>query len=306
MKVISIQFLVFILLFFIISCTEKEDVAILPALTTSAITDLLGGNATSGGDISSDGGYTVTARGVCWSTSTDPTLADSTTIDGTGIGVFTSSITGLAVNTTYYVRAYATNSIGTRFGNELSFTADAIIGDLYEGGIVAYILQSGDPGYDTSVPHGIIVPITDQSTGASWGCSLDTPEGINISGAIGTAIGTGQQNTIDILEGCSETGIAAKICADLALNGYTDWYLPSKDELYKLYLNKAAIDAAAISIGGTSFRYEYWSSTQHIGSCVPPLPYYPQDCAWIQSFTDGEQELFPKYLSQNVRAVRSF
>ncbi|MCX6148210.1 MAG: hypothetical protein NTW25_13320 [Candidatus Kapabacteria bacterium] len=94
-----------------------------PTLTTTAISSLTGISSSSGGNVSSDGGSAVTARGVVWSTSTNPTTALATkTSDGTGTGSFTSSITGLSLNTTYYVRAYATNSIGTSYGNEISFT----------------------------------------------------------------------------------------------------------------------------------------------------------------------------------------
>ena len=94
-----------------------------PILTTTAATNIAATTATSGGNITSDGGATVTARGVCWSTSQTPTTADSHTTDGTGTGIFVSSITGLSAATAYYVRAYATNSEGTAYGNQASFTS---------------------------------------------------------------------------------------------------------------------------------------------------------------------------------------
>jgi uncharacterized protein (TIGR02145 family) len=99
--------------------------ASLPSLTTTAITGITQTTATSGGDITSNGGAAVTASGVCWSTSVNPVATGSHTTDGTATGIFTSSITGLTANTTYYVRAYATNSIGTAYGNEISFTTNA-------------------------------------------------------------------------------------------------------------------------------------------------------------------------------------
>ncbi len=93
----------------------------LPGISTSAVSSITETSAQSGGNVTDDGGATVTARGVCWSTSENPTISDSHTIDGSGTGVFSSNLTGLSPNTTYYVRAYATNSAGTSYGNHVSF-----------------------------------------------------------------------------------------------------------------------------------------------------------------------------------------
>jgi len=96
---------------------------VLPTLSTSATKDLAANTAISGGNITNDGGATITARGVCWSTTNNPTTAlSTTTTDGLGAGLFTSSISGLAANTVYYLRSYATNSAGTSYGNLISFT----------------------------------------------------------------------------------------------------------------------------------------------------------------------------------------
>ena len=94
----------------------------LPSLTTAALTNLSTNTATSGGYVFSDGSATVTTRGVCWSTSPNPTTAGSHTTDGTGTGTFVSNLTGLTAGTMYYVRAYATNSVGTAYGSDVSFT----------------------------------------------------------------------------------------------------------------------------------------------------------------------------------------
>jgi hypothetical protein len=104
--------------------TFSSNPIVLATLTTSDITSITTTTAVSGGSISNDGGGTITARGVCWNTSDNPTVANSKTSDGTGTGSFTSSLTELTPNTTYYVRAYATNSAGIAYGNNKTFTTE--------------------------------------------------------------------------------------------------------------------------------------------------------------------------------------
>jgi uncharacterized protein (TIGR02145 family) len=93
-----------------------------PQLTTSSITDIAYTTAVSGGDVSSDGGEDITARGVCWSINPNPTISDSKTTDGAGMGTFISSVTGLSAGITYFLRSYATNSVGTSYGDQMEFT----------------------------------------------------------------------------------------------------------------------------------------------------------------------------------------
>jgi hypothetical protein len=90
---------------------------------TTSITDIEETTASGGGEVTDDGGSAVTARGVCWSVSHNPTTADSKTTNGSGLGVFTSGLTGLTGGLTYYVRAYATNAIATAYGSEVNFTS---------------------------------------------------------------------------------------------------------------------------------------------------------------------------------------
>jgi uncharacterized protein (TIGR02145 family) len=118
-----------LVLFLINSCkkddtnnTNQTSTGQVPILITNAVSAITQTNASCGGNITSDGGITVTVRGVCWSTGLTPTIAESKTTDGTGAGSFTSAITNLSPNTTYYVRAYATNSSGTGYGSAMSFT----------------------------------------------------------------------------------------------------------------------------------------------------------------------------------------
>jgi hypothetical protein len=155
------------------------------------------------------------------------------------------------------------------------------IGDSYQGGKVAYILQTKDPGYNANVQHGLIAAPTDQGS-AVWGC-----KGTLISGADGSAIGAGLKNTINIIKGCATASIAARLCRDLVLNGYKDWYLPSKDELNKLYINRDSIGAFGI--------YNYWSSTE-----------LNSTNAWARSFDLGYVYGPNKSSMAHVRAVRSF
>ena len=175
---------------------------------------------------------------------------------------------------------------GTAWTNMIGGTASNVIlrvGDEYQGGIIAYILVSEDPGYDANVQHGLIATAADISTAAEWGCI-----GTTISGAVGTAIGTGNQNTIDIMAGCATAGIAARLCGDLVQGGYSDWYLPSKDELAKLYAMKVR------GFGGFAST-KYWSSTE-----------VDNIFAWYQDFTNGVQGNFDKDYSPYVRAIRAF
>jgi len=126
----------------------------------------------------------------------------------------------------------------------------ATIGDFRDGGIVFWV----NPTDNTK---GLVVDLNDLSTSAPWGC-LGT-----LIGANDTAIGTGAQNTVDILAGCTQANIAADLCANSTSGGFTDWFLPSEDELNEIFQNTAAIETALTNNGGSGFLTGfYWSSTE--------------------------------------------
>jgi hypothetical protein len=156
------------------------------------------------------------------------------------------------------------------------------IGDSYKGGKIAYILQVGDPGYVAAEAHGLIAAPSDQSTGIQW-----YNGGYTITGATATALGTGNDNTATIVASQGAGNYAAKLCSDLVLGGYANWYLPSKDELNKLYINKVAIGGFA--------NENYWSSTEA-----------SINGAWKQHFSSGMQGNLYKNNDYHVRAVRAF
>ena len=162
------------------------------------------------------------------------------------------------------------------------------IGDTYQGGIIFYLDSNGG---------GLIAAPIDQSTGAQWGCY-----GTTISGAYGTTIGTGAQNTVDIDSLCTTAGTAADICANLTLGGYSDWFLPSKDELNLIWTNLADSDGDGSNngpsdpnnLGGFAVS-NYWSSSEPDSSF-----------AWAQNFLIVSQDPNLKTNYLYVRAVRAF
>jgi hypothetical protein len=255
----------------------------IPIVSTNSITNITKLSASGGGNITDDGGTSIITRGVCWSTVSNPTTSDFKTSDGTGNGNYSSNLTGLSIYTTYYVRAYATNSIGTAYGTEISFTTLGLtIGESYQGGKIVYILLRGDPGYDAITQHGLIVAPNDQSKGIRWYNGSYITVGIT-----SITLGTGKANTDNIVSNQGVGSYAAKICSDLELDGYSDWYLPSRDELNKLYINRIAVGGIGTDI--------YWSSSE-----------YNIDEAWFQTFLDSGQGHVFKNATYSVRAFRSF
>jgi hypothetical protein len=245
------------------------------SLNTYPATSINAGGATFNGEIFMNSGYA--SIGFCYSTSPTPTIADNV-VGMSYISVYpqpySKSIVGLVASTTYYYRAYGQGYGGdgcvpVTYGPILSFTTPAappyVVGQKFGGGIII----------STNGVNGIIAALTDQGT-AEYGC-----EGTSM-GAVGVTTGTGQANTTAIVTNCATSGIAAKICDNLSLSGFTDWYLPS--------------EAEAILIGQVGYFpvENIWTSTEVSST----------QARYVNGITPSNSN--KSFNNFKVRAVRSF
>ena len=229
-------------------------------------------------------GSGVFERGICWGASPNPTVSGNRFVFGGSGGygftqVFSGSMVG---NQLHHARAYARTSLGIFYSNDKTFVSLGI-GSTYAGGIIFHI--------DSTGRYGLVCAPYDQSQGIyhylPW-CSLGSLGQSNTS----TALGTGQANTHNILSVCSERPIAASVCDNLVLNGYSDWYLPSRDELQLIYSN-----IHTQNMGSFSNHGGYWSSSR-----------YNSFGSWIVEFGNGtitEWDNNNMDTHCKVRAVRS-
>jgi hypothetical protein len=160
------------------------------------------------------------------------------------------------------------------------------IGDYRHGGVVFWI----DP---TDPWSGLVCAVDDQTGGTTVTWSNNNA----VTGAFDTLIGSGQSNTPMITTTQGAGTYAAKMCEDLSLNGFNDWFLPSRDELNKMFVSKTIIANTSIANGGTGFGLHYWSSSEVNGNA---------NLSYMQSFSFGAQYQAAKLNSANVRAVRAF
>ena len=281
----------------IVGCSDDDGNPCLynPTLTTSAVTNITETSATLNGVISivseNCDDPNNTEQGFVYATTIQPTIANTkVNVNGTEV---TTTLENLEPNTTYYVRTFLTNALGDFYGNEVSFTSDVQglnIGDLANGGIVFWINPN-----DTQ--HGLVCAPEDLPI-SQWGCYGSYFE-------TETTIGSGLSNTMTIIGECLiPESIASRICYNLILNDYEDWYLPSKDELNLLYENLHLNGFGNFENGdGNCCNGWYWSSSD--GELNG-------EAAWVQSFRDdqnGMQATYDvgiKYFENHVRAIRSF
>ena len=237
---------------------------------------------------------------IAYGTSTSPTISGSTAGGGSGGGgegsqrSYSTRVNDLTPNTTYYVRAYVTNSVSTAYGPEISFTtlSSLVIGDPYQGGKIFYFLQSGDPGYDADVQHGLIVA----NSSLDYMRWQELSSTYVLSGATATAIGTGLANTnADIAaQGTAGSYIyPARKSADYSvIEGgvtYDDWYIPSKDELQKFHENFSGKKFLGYGVEGGGA----WSSTEN-------------DISTQWRLLDGVWSTYDKHDYAYALAIRAF
>lgn len=263
----------------------------IPVVSTSNVTKISNTYAESNYQLISNNDTTIRA-GLCWSIYPNPTVNDNIMLSPLSMGgsMFIWQMNDLQPNTTYYVRAFATNRTGTGYGNIETFTTqpfDYSIGQTYQGGIIGYIFGYGESGYVQGETHGIIVSRKDLR--AEWGCEIFPNTSTNI--------GDGLLNTNQIvsqMQGCTYShNFAAKICNELDLNGYSDWYLPSLDELGNIYLN---LYEQTNNLGYFSTDY-YWTSSSNEAKGV-----------WLFTIPTGSVSQIKggADLPNGIRAMRNF
>jgi hypothetical protein len=167
----------------------------LSSIVTSNISLITSSSAISGGNLSSDGGASITAKGICWDTFENPTISSRKTNEGTGNDAFVSNLTGLLPNTVYYVRAYATNSIGTSYGNQVSFTSLVNLPIVSTGNVSSITGSSAICGGAINSDGGVLIT----SKGVCWSTSANPTIDLNTKTINGDGTNAFTSNIIDLL-----------------------------------------------------------------------------------------------------------
>ena len=257
------------------ACTQSTD-------NVNISFDAIATTANAGDDIYSPTELTVTLNG------SNPTIGTGVWSVESGSGgsfsdpnKYNSDFTGND-NETYTLR-WTITACNNSFDDVKVYIGN-VIGQYKYGGVIFYVDGTG--------LHGLVCQISDAGN-TEWGC-----DGTAISGADGVAIGTGAQNTIDIEAGCTTVGTAADICANLSLNDYDDWFLPSLYELEQIFVHETEINASAFINGGSDLTDDvhYWSSSEFLDDSA-----YCYDSHFNILDYLGKSETFVMF-----RAVRAF
>lgn len=268
-----------------------------PTVTTVKPYSIASASAVAGGSISNTGGKPITSRGIVYSTAPNPTVESAIVVsNGTGGGSYSSLLIGLSSSTTYYVRAFATNEIGTGYGEEYAFTTQAdkvyYIGEEGPAGGTVYYdkgFYSDGWRYLELAPAGW-AGATDPWVDLEWGCYEI------FVGGTSPDIGTGKENTDLILaKGCADADTPVQLAANATINGYDDWFLPSRDELSAIYHNLFNL--------GPNFHYTYGL----LALTYTTSSELDAKSTWGVAFGDGSNTQNLKILATiAVRPVRRF
>lgn len=304
----------------------KATKPVLPLVTTNDVTDVTPNSAMCGGNVTSDGGVAVTSRGVCYSKTSNPTISDLLVNGGTGTGTFTCSLTGLDENTTYYVRSYATNSVGTAYGIQKSFKTNG--GPTVTTGNVTSITShsaicSGNVTADggssvtsrgicwSTAPNPTINSNTATSGSGlgSFSCEMtnltnNTTYYVRAYARNSNGVSYGEQRsfTTELLPTFQYGGYtyyvapdpgnimlwndANSYCDNLTIYGLSGWRLPTKDELVQMYAERNSI--GGFHLGSWNNESFYWSST------LSPNNYH-----YYVRFSNGVVDYYmPGYMNQ--------
>jgi uncharacterized protein (TIGR02145 family) len=300
---ISVVIIFFISILLFHSCKKDKEKEKVPTLDTFTISLVTLNTAKSGGIIGSDGGASVTARGVCWSTSANPTIALTTkTSDGNGSGAFTSSLTGLTSNTTYYVRAYATNSAGTGYGNVYIFkTYTGILTDIdgneYYTVTIRHQVWMAQNLNTTKYNDGTAIPnVTDNTAWASL--TTGAYSDYNNTPAYSTTYGYGRLYNWFTVDNNAATNMASNGGKNVCPNG---WHVPSNVEWS--YLEYLSEGGKLKETGRTHWRTTNREATNESGFTAIPGGYRTQIGSyhdlgyygywWSSSFASGRAVGYP-------------
>jgi uncharacterized protein (TIGR02145 family) len=239
----------------------------LPTVTTKAVTSITTNSATCGGNVTSDGCTTVTARGVCWSTSQNPIVSNSHTTNGTGTGDFSSSLTGLSPNTTYYVRAYATNSVGTAYGSQMGFTTPASMPTVTSSSIsnITSTTASGG-GYVTSTGGATVI-----ARGVCWSTSQNptvsnshTTDGTG-TGSFTSSLTSLSPNTTYYVRAYATNSVGTAYGSQVSFTTPASMPTVTTNSISNIYSTTASGGGYVTSTGGATVtaRGVCWSTSQN-------------------------------------------